>query len=904
MNPNHTGHSGPAATEPPVRPGIGPETLVAAGVHYTALRDVEIPYFDSHGNPTGFSRLRLAHVTPNGQRYHQQPGSGVHVYFPPGFHALAPGGDLCIVEGEFKSLSLMEAGWKAIGLPGFGTYTNDANSTPQLLPGIREAINSTRPDRILFSGDADTATNYEFARYAVFLAHAVNLPVLLPRIPIGGPGKGVDDCRGALGEKFLEFWRGLVANAEPIDSKDRAGNLAARLLEREAAGISVSTGAERDKITHRIVKMAVACEAQAPLAKDRILKFAKKALGITKAAFLEAVAAATEERAQSSKENRESDGQDGHSCPTPSQWFAEKFPLIADEHGAAVLEETDKKSGVVSVKDVSEDFLAATMGDKGTPDAPAVFLSTEGRFYIYTPTEGMFVHQREPALLTRFSRMLLDCHRACRDGCQTQALEFRLRDTSTLGGVIQKARGLLEVPSNYFSSELTEFIPCANGMLRLRDRELLPFSPSYRRRNKLAVPYDPSAKCPLFLETLMRHALDPDALDLLQRWCGLALIGENVAQVIMILTGTAGGGKGTFLRVLTGITGQENLASLRTHLLGERFEIGRFNGKTLLYGADVPEDFLNHRNASVLKSLTGGDPMTLEFKNSNESPPAVGDYNVIVTSNSRLTMRLEGDADAWRRRLRIIPYNNPKPKHVIADLDKRIIETEGSGVLNYMLDGLDKNRADGWQLHQTTNQQAIVDNLLLESDGHAVFARECLVRDDNKSLTQPDCFAAYVEFATRRNWNALTKNRFGALIGDVVVRQFGITQAHDIPDAAGKRQRGWRGVALVGASEKTSQNHFSSQSTGETVSEASENQDFGQTGHLSPTPIQEKHKSAENFPESSNPAIPAETSTPARGLSAADRAAALADFPPASKAVDHTKWRSMKRLVELSEEFL
>jgi len=68
----------------------------------------------------------------------------------------------------------------------------------------------------------------------------------------------------------------------------------------------------------------------------------------------------------------------------------------------------------------------------------------------------------------------------------------------------------------------------------LSDKTLLPFSPIYRRRNKLAVPFDPEAKCPLFLDTLMRPALDPDDLDLLQRWCALALTGENLAQRIVL----------------------------------------------------------------------------------------------------------------------------------------------------------------------------------------------------------------------------------------------------------------------------------------------------------------------------------------------------------------------------------
>ena len=487
----------------------------------------------------------------------------------------------------------------------------------------------------------------------------------------------------------------------------------------------------------------------------------------------------------------------GATTITPSQWFTRKYPKLSPEHGDAILEATDE-DGTVSAKDIGEDFLAATLGDKGTPDAPTIFLPTEERFYSYAPTDGIFLLQREPVLLTRLSGLLLECARACRKGCETTTLEFRFRDSANLSGVLKKARGLLDVPHDFFSTDLTEFIPCANGMLRLADKHLLAFSPSYRRRNKLAVPFDPTAKCPLFLDTLMRAALDANELDLLQRWCGLALIGENLAQKILILTGTAGGGKGTFVRVLNGVIGQTNLASLRPQLLGERFELGRFLGKTLLYGADVPENFLNQRGASVLKSLTGYDPVTLEFKNSNESPSIICRFNVIATCNSRLTVRLEGDTDAWRRRLAIIEYHKPKPHQMIADLDRQILEKEGSGVLNWMLEGLDKLRADGWLLQLTTQQQGAVDNLLLESEGHAVFARECLVRATGEGLTVPDCFAAYVEFCTARGWNALTKNKFGAEIGDVIVRQFGLTTRHDIPDDLGKPQRGWRGLALRG----------------------------------------------------------------------------------------------------------
>jgi P4 family phage/plasmid primase-like protien len=480
---------------------------------------------------------------------------------------------------------------------------------------------------------------------------------------------------------------------------------------------------------------------------------------------------------------------------TPAQFFNEKFPWLSKEFGSAILEVIDK-NGVLWARDIGEDFFAAALGDKGSPDAPTVFLPTEQRFYTYSKVEGIFAYRRDPVLLAQLSRWLLECVWQCRDHCETRLLEFRLRDSESLNGVLKKGRGLLEVPPEFFSSDLTEFIPCANGILRLSDKTLLPFAPAYRRRNKLAVPYDPGAKCPLFFDTLMRPALDADELDLLQRACGLFLIGENLAQRILLLIGTAGGGKGTFIRVLRGIIGADNVGALRTQLLCERFELGRFLGKTLLYGADVPDDFLNHRGASILKSLSGGDPVTLEFKNSNEAPGILCKFNVVVTCNSRLTVHLEGDTGAWRRRLAIIEYRNPQPEKVIVDLSEQILAREASGVLNWMVEGLEKIRADDFQLHLTPAQQKVVDDLLLESESHVVFVRESLARDVQEQLTVADCYAAYVELCNEHGWRALTKNKFGAVIGDTVVHQFGITTRNDIPDSKGKDQRGWKGIRL------------------------------------------------------------------------------------------------------------
>jgi hypothetical protein len=115
-----------------------------------------------------------------------------------------------------------------------------------------------------------------------------------------------------------------------------------------------------------------------------------------------------------------------------------------------------------------------------------------------------------------------------------------------------------------------------------------------------------------FLGELLGAALDEDDVALLQQWCGLALLWRNLAQVMLILSGTAAGGKGTIVNVLNGVIGEANVHQLRTEHLGSRFETSFYVDKTLLYGADVEPNFLNTSTAHFLKSLTGDDLLTTE----------------------------------------------------------------------------------------------------------------------------------------------------------------------------------------------------------------------------------------------------------------------------------------------------
>jgi len=56
-----------------------------------------------------------------------------------------------------------------------------------------------------------------------------------------------------------------------------------------------------------------------------------------------------------------------------------------------------------------------------------------------------------------------------------------------------------------------------------------------------------------------------------------------------------------------------------------------------------------------------------------------GTFNVVITSNARLHVRLQGDVGAWRRRLNIVRYEAPPPAQKINDFGAFLLRSEGSG---------------------------------------------------------------------------------------------------------------------------------------------------------------------------------------------------------------------------------
>jgi hypothetical protein len=289
-----------------MRPGISNEMLERAGVRHVSADEAKalcglassglwLPYRNVDGSAIrdgdkDYGRLRLER--PRGDmKYYQAGGTTVHAYLPPMVAAVTNvGGDLFIIEGEFKSLALAEAGFQAVGISGFFGFGSKDNGG--LVPELAAVIEKHKPARILFCGDSDTALNCFFPLAAVRLANLVQpVPVLLPRIPLNGPGKGADDCRAKLNDTFADWWRERIANAIEVKPDTDSALLMTELVEFEQAAIISLNGKARKDVNDRLVKLAATFEQNA-LIQEQLLTFAEKKLGLKRRALNKAVKAA------------------------------------------------------------------------------------------------------------------------------------------------------------------------------------------------------------------------------------------------------------------------------------------------------------------------------------------------------------------------------------------------------------------------------------------------------------------------------------------------------------------------------------------------------------------------------------------------------------------------------------
>lgn len=372
----------PSIGQVPERPGITAATLQANGIRFLETKRELAPYgFTKPGivipyrnypslKPIldrGYIYARRRLPKPiNKQKYDQNAGTTVHLYVPVGLPVLLARGwrILVIVEGEFKAISLVEAGIPAVGMSGFYGYRY-GKKHPQAGKLVAELVAIFAHHdikEVLFLGDNDTALNAQFSDALVeFVALVPSATVRAPRISLDMP-KGIDDLRAHLNGTFQDVWEAIVRNAIQVTTQTTKVDLAETLLRKELDKIQAATGVVRDGFHRKLAKMAAYYRKPD---RERFVLIAGE-LGLTEEEFMAMVRAEWEKQNEARENEKSANARKVFETLVASEPVS-SIPVPPPTAGSSAVDSGPQSSGVTMAAPTSPEQTNIQAADDSAP---------------------------------------------------------------------------------------------------------------------------------------------------------------------------------------------------------------------------------------------------------------------------------------------------------------------------------------------------------------------------------------------------------------------------------------------------------------------------------------------------------------------------------------------------------
>lgn len=272
--------------------------------------------------------------------------------------------------------------------------------------------------------------------------------------------------------------------------------------------------------------------------------------------------------------------------------------------------------------------------------------------------------------------------------------------------------------------ESPELLICKNGVLDVLKRELKPFSPDLFLTSKIPVTYDPEAKCPK-LQQFLEEVIEKDQINTLQELVGYTLYRKITFHKSALLVGNGRNGKGTTLKLLEALLGQENRSTETIQdLCYNRFSKANLYLKMANISADLPSNKLEH--TGMYKMLVAGDAVNAERKGKTAFPfiPIAKHF---YSANQIPPIARSEDCDAFYARWIIIEFTHQfLGKNAKKDLITTLTTPEElSGFLNWALDGL-KRLIENNDFSATEDIKEARKQYTKRSDPVKAFIEECI----------------------------------------------------------------------------------------------------------------------------------------------------------------------------------
>jgi P4 family phage/plasmid primase-like protien len=300
------------------------------------------------------------------------------------------------------------------------------------------------------------------------------------------------------------------------------------------------------------------------------------------------------------------------------------------------------------------------------------------------------------------------------------------------------------------------------GVVDLRTGNMATPTPALFHSKQTTVTPDPAMPTPLWDRFLATTFQSNAAIELyVQRLAGLTFIGEVLEHILPFLHGPGGNGKTVFAEVLSSIAGDYATEAPQGFLVAGRdkheTELANLQGRRMVIGSEVNEN--TRFDEAKVKLLSGGDKITARFMR-QDFFTFVPSHTFWLLGNSQ--PKVETGGESFWRRLRLIPFTHTVPaSERIENLQQRLVEEEGPGILAWIIQGAVDYATDG--LRTPNDVLAATDTYRAEEDhlGRFVEERCAIGGGDIVRVEMAELRRAYDKWCKEQHEDAISAQAFG-----------------------------------------------------------------------------------------------------------------------------------------------
>ena len=354
------------------------------------------------------------------------------------------------------------------------------------------------------------------------------------------------------------------------------------------------------------------------------------------------------------------------------------------------------------------------------------------------------------------------------DDIQQQKFKFAKKTAShnNKEAMIKEAQHLYDIPASPddFDSYL-DYMNCQNGIINLRNGELIPHDSNFMMTRITYSEYDIKHKKPTmwlkFLDDVTNG--NKELQEYIQRCVGYSISGSTQEQCVYFLYGMGNNGKSTFLDTLADLFGNYSAnvqpESLMVHSkiggTGANGDIARLKSTRFVTSSETTEGV--RLNEGLIKQLTGGGKITCRFLYGDEFE-YTPEFKIWVDTNHKPVIR-GTDFGIWRR-IKLIPFEVNIPADKVDKNLKYKLRKEFPQILAWAVEGCLK-----WQKYGIEEPACVTEatqEYKQEMDLIAGFVEQCLIidYDTRDKIMASDLFTLYSKWAKANNEWEMSSKRF------------------------------------------------------------------------------------------------------------------------------------------------